>query len=122
MIYIRITLFLRQQAGNLAVAVQRRRQQRDLLAFRRIYINVALLCTISLPGMVIIIISLITGVEHPLSHRILWLGAEVSVAVLSIEMIFMTPQLRNIIVRRWQRNRVTIIEGPVGMRPATIPQ
>ena len=117
-VYIRITIFLRQTAGNPTLAIRRRRQQRDLQAVRRIYINVALLCAISLPGIVLILMSLITGVEHSLSHRILWAGAEISVAVLSGEMIFTTPKLRSIIFRRWQRNRITTIENSIGIGPA----
>lgn len=117
MIYIRITRFLRQTAGNPILAIRMRRQKRDLQAVRRIYINVALLCAISFPGIVLILMSLITGVEHPLSHRILWTGAEISVAVLSGEMIFTTPQLRTVILRRWQRNRVTTIENPIEIGP-----
>lgn len=113
MIYIRIILFLRQTSANPILAIQRKRQQRDLQAVRRIYINVALLCTISLPGIVLILLALITGMEHPLSHHILWMGAEISVTVLSIEMIFTTPQLRNIILRRWQQNRVATVEDPI---------
>lgn len=112
---------MRQQVRNLALVVQRR-QQPDLLAVRRIYINVALLSSISLPGVVITIVALITGVARLLSHHILWLGAEVSVAVLSIEMIFTTPQLNNIIVTRRQRNRVPPIEDPIEIGTVTTVQ
>lgn len=115
-IYIRITAFLRQQAGVLALTV-RRRHQRDLQAVRRIYTNVVLLCVTSFPGVIVLIISLITGVEHALSHRIVWLLTEISLAVLSIEMIFMTPQLKAIFVRRWQQNRVRAV-GAIDVRPA----
>ncbi len=115
LIYIRITLFIRQQSTNLALAIQRR-QKRDLVAIQRIFINVGLLLVIGLPGVIVILISFITGVEPPLSDRILWMGAEVSTAILSIEMVFMTPQLKNIVMRKWQQNRVMAIEGPIQMR------
>lgn len=115
-IYIRITSFLRQQAGILAQTI-RRRHQRDLQAVRRIYINVALLCVTSFPGVIVLIISLITGVEHALSHRIVWLIADISLAVLSIEMMFTTPQLKTIIMRYWRQNRVRAL-GAIDVRPA----
>jgi hypothetical protein len=116
-IYIRITLFLRQQSNNLALVVKRK-QQRDLLAIQRIFVNVGLLVVLGLPGMVVMMMSLFTGVENPLSQRILYIGIEISLAILSIEMIFMTPQLKNILIR-WQPNRVTTIEGSVRMKPVT---
>jgi hypothetical protein len=121
LIYIRITLFIRQQSNNLAVEIKRR-QQRDLVAIQRIFMNVGLLVVIGLPGVVLIIMGLITGIAHPLSYRILLIGLEVSVAVLSVEMVFMTPQLKHIVLRRWQQNRVAIIEGSIQMRPVATAQ
>jgi hypothetical protein len=116
LIYIRITLFIRQQPNNLALAIKRR-QQRDLHAMQRIFINVGLLMILGLPCIVVLIMSFINGVEHPLAYGIMWIGAEVSIAALCIEMIFMTPQLKNIVMRRRQQSRVTNIEGSMQMRP-----
>ncbi len=121
LIYIRITLFIRQQSNNLAVAIKRR-QQRDLVAIQRIFINIGLLIVFGLPGAVVIIMALITDIAHPLSYRILLAGYEVSAAVLSVEMVFMTPQLKHIVLRRWQQNRVAIIEGSIQMRPVATAQ
>ncbi len=116
-IYIRITLFIHKQSNNLTLAVQRR-QQRDLLAIQRIFINVGLLLSVGLPAIVVILMAFFTGVEYPLSQRITWIGVEISFALLSIEMIFMTPQLKNIVMRRGaNQNRVTTIEGSLQMRP-----
>jgi hypothetical protein len=108
-IYIHITLFLRQQSSNLAL-VLKRRQQRDLLAVQRIFINVGLLVILGLPGMTVVIMAFVTGVEYPLGQRILYIGVEISLAILSIEMIFMTPQLKNILVKIWRQNRVMTIQ------------
>ncbi|CAF1461170.1 unnamed protein product, partial [Adineta steineri] len=45
-------------------------------------------------------------------YRILWLGVEISVAILTIEMIFTTPQLKNIFLKRFRQNRVaTLIQS-----------
>ncbi len=113
-IYIRITLFLRQQSIDIELAIQRR-QRRDLFAIQRIFINVGILIVAGLPGVVVIIMSLINGVEYRLSYRILWIGIEVSIVILSIQMIFMTPQLKNLVMKRWQQNRVTPIDGSIQM-------
>ena len=93
-IYLRIVFFLRSQSNNMAHALKRR-QQRDLLAIRRILINVGLLIVLGLPGIIVSIMSF-SSVEYPLSHRILWLGTEISLTVLSIEMVVMTPQLKKL--------------------------
>jgi len=118
LIYIRIILFIRQQSNTVILAVKRR-QQRDLLAIQRIFINVGLLITIGIPGSVLLIMCFITGQQNPFSYRILMIGLEVSMTVLSIEMIFMTPQLKKIVMRRWQQNRITPIAGDIQMRTIT---
>lgn len=114
-IYLRIVYFLRSQPNNMVQALKRR-QQRDLLAIRRILINVGLLIVLGLPGIVVSIMSF-SGVEYPLSHRILWLGTEISLMVLSIQMLVMTPQLKKIVLHRWYRNRVVPIEVSARRRP-----
>jgi hypothetical protein len=114
-IYIRITLFLRQQSNDIELAIKRR-QKRDLVAIQRIFINFGILIITGLPGVVVIIMSLVNGVEYPLSHRILWIGVEVSLLILSIQMIFMTPQLKNLVMKRWQQNRVIPNDGTIQMR------
>ncbi len=118
-IYIRITLFIHKQSNNLALAIQHR-QQRDLLATQRILINVGLLLTVGLPTIAVIFMAFITGVEFPLSQRITWFGVEVSLAILSIQMIFMTPQLKSIVMRiGGNGNRVATIEGSAQIRRVT---
>jgi hypothetical protein len=114
-IYIRITLFLRQQSNDIELAIKRR-QNRDLVAIQRIFINFGLLLVMGLPGMVVIIMSLVNGVQYSLSYRILWIGVEVSLLILSPQMIFMTPQLKNLVMKRWQQNRVIPNDGTIQMR------
>ncbi|CAF1461199.1 unnamed protein product [Adineta steineri] len=52
---------------------------------------------------------LLGGIDYPLTYRILWLGVEISVAILTIEMIFTTPQLKNIFLKRFRQNRVATL-------------
>ncbi|CAF3778371.1 unnamed protein product [Rotaria sordida] len=114
LIYLRITIFIRQQPLNQTLMVKQR-QKRDLAAIQRIFINVGLLLAFGIPVAVLLIMYFITGTEHPLTYRIFWLGPEVSLPILSIQMIFMTPQLKNIIIRRRQ-NRVTTLDTTIQMR------
>ncbi|CAF3864502.1 unnamed protein product [Rotaria sp. Silwood1] len=97
----------------------RRRQQRDLAAIRRIFINVGLLVVLGIPGVTLLIMYFATGVEDPLTYRILWFGPEVSMAILSLQMVFMTPQLKNLIIIRRRQNRVATLEGTIQMRVIT---
>ena len=101
LIYNRITIFLRHQTNLVTFAIKQR-QQRNLAAFQHILINVGLLLITGLPAMVLLAILFITGVEHPLLYRISWIGAEVSMAFLSVGMVFTTPQLKNIVIKRWR--------------------
>ncbi|CAF3958299.1 unnamed protein product [Rotaria sordida] len=114
LIYLRITIFIRQQPLNQTLMVKQR-QKRDLAAFQRIFINVGLLLAFGIPCVVLLIMYIITGTEYPLTNRMFWLGPEVSLPILSLQMIFMTPQLKNIIIRRRQ-NRVTILDTTIQMR------
>ncbi|UJR07203.1 hypothetical protein I4U23_011491 [Adineta vaga] len=118
LIYIRITLFIRHQSNIVTIAIKRRQQQ-HLLAVQRIFINVGLLMTTGLPAMVLLVILFVTGVEHPLLYRILWIGAEVSIALLSIEMLFMTPQLKNIVMKRWRPNQRNTINRSIRVEHIT---
>ncbi len=118
-IYIRIIFYLQQQPNNVALAIQRR-QKRDLVAIQRILINVALLLAIGLPFLTVFIVSFANGQEHPLIYRISWIGSEVSVAVISVGMIFVTPQLKTIVLKRWKQNRVIPIQdASIQMGPMT---
>ena len=115
-IYIRIIVFLRRQSSNIAVTVQRR-QQRDLMVIRRVLINVAILLVGGMPGSVLISMTLFSGVEQPLQKRIPLMSVGITAVVLSVEMVFMTPQLKRLILSRWQQNRVTPNHCMIQIKP-----
>ena len=119
LIHIRITIFLRQQTINLAV-VMKERQQRDLMIIQRIFVIVGVLFVLGLPGTIVTFMPFITGVSIYLDQRIMLLAAETSLAVLSIAMILMTPQLEKLVVERWQENQLITIEDVVQMETVTI--
>ncbi|CAF0728471.1 unnamed protein product [Adineta steineri] len=105
-IYIRITIFIRQQPHNQTQAIQRR-QARDLLVIRRILITVGLLITLGFPSVVLVIMGAITGEEYVLSFRITWISLSISMTGLSIAMVLFIPQLKSIVWKKFQRNRIT---------------
>ena len=105
MMYVRIVVFIRHQANNRLVLVNRN-QKRDLLALRRIFIIVVLLFVIAMPTTIFILMALITRVEHPLTYRITMVSYAISMTTLSIAMLFVTPQLKTFILKLWKRNQV----------------
>jgi hypothetical protein len=59
-IYIRITLFVRQQSNDQTFGIQRW-QKRNLLIIRRILINTALLLMLGIPIVVLVLKLMVTG-------------------------------------------------------------
>ncbi|CAF0760033.1 unnamed protein product [Adineta ricciae] len=109
MIYTRITLFIRNHSAH-QTSIVKQRQNRDLVAVQRIIVSVGILLTLGLPTVIFLFILLITNFEHPLLNRTMWLDLEVSMVILSVGMVWMTPQLKNIFLRRMLLNKVI----PVG--------
>ncbi|CAF1431539.1 unnamed protein product [Adineta ricciae] len=108
MIYIRITMFLRNQANNLTVAT-RQRQRRDFLIVQRILIIMTLLITLGIPPMFFILRFAVTGDYHPLTLRVSCLPAAISMASLNIVLIFSIPQLKSVIRKLLTQNQVVAI-------------
>jgi hypothetical protein len=111
-IYIRITIFIRQQSYDPARVIQRR-QARDLVVIRRIFITVGALIFLGVPSVVLVVMAAVTGEENPLSFRITWISLSISMTGLSVAMVFFIPQLKSIVWKRRQRNRIATISGSV---------
>jgi hypothetical protein len=109
-IYIRITIFLRHQSNNQALLVKKR-QDRDLLIIRRISVLVILLLILGIPSMSVILMFVITGEEYTLTTRIAFLPVGISMAGLSIALLFCIPQLEIIARKIFQSNRVSNNSG-----------
>jgi hypothetical protein len=112
-IYLRVIRFMRQRSNAVSLVIKRR-QQRDLAVMQRIFFIVGALMLVGFPAVVMFFI---TGVQPPLLYRLSFAALGVSMAVLSIGMVLITPQLKNILFKRWLQNRVTIDVGPVPIRP-----
>jgi hypothetical protein len=120
-IYIRITIFIRHQSNNQPLVVKKR-QERDLLIIRRILVLVGLLLLLGLPAMVLIFMFVITGEEYTLTPPIVFIPVGVSMAGLSIALLFSIPQLKSIAQKVFQSNRVTDIPGTLSrsIQPRTV--
>ncbi|CAF4171425.1 unnamed protein product [Adineta steineri] len=118
-IYMNITRFIHQQ-GNIQTLIIKQRQSRDLLVIQRILSIVNLLLILGIPSIVLIIMSLIRGEEHPLLGRISYFPVSVSQMGLSIALLFSIPQLKNIVLNLNKTSKVTpvnrTIQGTIQMR------
>ncbi|CAF3721321.1 unnamed protein product [Adineta steineri] len=118
LIYLRITIYLRQQTNNQILAIKQR-QDRDLLVIRRILITIGLLLALGIPGVVFLVMLRITGEEYPLLLRIEWVFVSLSMIGLSISTVFFTSQLKQIIFKKFKNNRIIVIQNEAIAR--TIP-
>ncbi|CAF4295093.1 unnamed protein product, partial [Adineta steineri] len=89
---------------------------------RRIIILNSILFTLGAPGMILLVINYVTGNDLTLNYRVTWLSFELSMILLNILMIIMTPQLKTIVISKWKRNRVipiaAIVENSMQTRTA----
>jgi hypothetical protein len=95
-IYIRISRFLHQRSNNQRFIIKRQ-QKRNLLIIQRIFVNICILFILGIPSVILFILLIITGEEHPFIFRISLLSASLSMEALTISMISFTPLLKNII-------------------------
>ncbi|CAF0713689.1 unnamed protein product [Adineta steineri] len=104
-VYIRITIFLRHQSNTQSLIVKHR-QERDLLVIRRILITVGLLISLGIPAMVFIVMSFITHEDYPLTYPFVFFFISISMIGVCLSTIIFTPQLKTIVVKIIQHNRV----------------
>ncbi|CAF3239430.1 unnamed protein product [Rotaria sp. Silwood2] len=100
-IYARLLHFIRYQASQLSQERQRRRAHRDLIVIRRILFTVIAL---TLPGIPNVVFAIMTNIDFRFSgsyymYRIQFLGPAVTVFILSIAIIFITPQIKQILMK-----------------------
>ena len=122
-IYVRIIRFIRHQSTNLITAAIKRRQDRNLIVFKRIFVLVSILIILGIPSIIIIIIQTIQNSEYLLLYRIAWFSAKASMVILSIGTVLMTPQLKSIVIKNYQPNQVIPIHVTTAnsIRVRTIP-
>jgi hypothetical protein len=84
----------------------KQRQQRDLLVLQRIFILVGFLLILGIPIIVFMIMFYITGEEYPLVDRVVWFSFGLSMIGLSFAVVIVTPQLKSIVLQKFQQNRI----------------
>lgn len=109
-IYLSITIFLRRQSTNQTLVI-RQRQQRDFHVIKRIIATVGVLMFLGIPATVLLIIMFITGNEHPLTMRIIVASLCLQMLILSMLVVSYTPQLKNIILRKFNSNPVQPVDA-----------
>ncbi|CAF1369817.1 unnamed protein product [Adineta ricciae] len=104
-IYFRVGRFLRRQQTNHTLMIKQR-QQRDFIILRRIIIIIGILIILGVPTIVLIFVFFITGEMHPLFHRVMWFAVNLSAMTLSISLAIVTPQLKNMIWKKFQQTQI----------------
>ncbi|CAF1179071.1 unnamed protein product [Rotaria sp. Silwood1] len=107
--YGRCLNFIHHQASQLPQQRQRRRTQRDLMITRRILFTVIAL---TLPGIPNLTFALMTNINPRFSgsyymYRIQFMGPTVTIFILSILIVFITPQIKQRIIKlKFPRSQV----------------
>ncbi len=112
LIYVRVMIFIHNHSNNQTIKV-RRRQEKNLLAMRRIMITVGMLLVIGIPSLVLLLMTMISGIEHSLNYRIQWITSGITMTGLSIITSIFNPEVKRILLRRWRSNRVECIVGNI---------
>lgn len=123
LIYLRITSHIRRSSNNQNVVV-RRRQERDFVVVRRIVLTLVVLLALGVPSMILFIMAIVTGHEHPLAQCIQFFTSSLNMALLNILTLILTPPLKKIIVGGSTRNQVSPLDTQrgaiVGLRHLSI--
>lgn len=86
--------------GNRQVA-----NQRDLFILGRILILVGLLIMLGIPTLIVWFVYVFAGYANPIGYRLGWALFIFSLSILPIAAIFITPQLRELLIVTHQQNR-----------------
>jgi hypothetical protein len=98
-IYQRITSYMKRAP----VALHHHTTRRDILVVRRIVLLISGLLVLASPTLILWIMFLVTGNVHPLSYRLEFLVSALGAAVLSSTTLFITPQLRAVVLKKRDR-------------------
>jgi len=100
-VYFQLIRFVRR--SSMAASTQ---AKRDMIVVRRIVIVIFILTVISSPPVVLELMLPFTDVGKPLFYRILDITAAIAMFVLSLMLVYVTPQLKEILIRIIKRNQV----------------
>jgi len=91
---------------NNQTLIVKQRQDRDVIVIQRILIIVSLLMALGIPAVALIIMFYTTGEEDTIFSRIEWLFVSVSMIGLVLSLVIVTPQLKSMVLKTFQHNRV----------------
>jgi len=76
-------------------------------------ITVGMLLVIGIPSLVLLLMTMISGIEHSLNYRIQWITSGITMTGLSIITSIFNPEVKRILLKRWRSNRVECIVGNI---------
>ena len=94
LIYVYIIHYMKKSKSHSVLQNRERSNRRDITVLRRILILIGLLVTLAFPTSVLWMIYLCTGYVHPLGYHIGWSTFSLSISILPVLSMFLTPQLR----------------------------
>jgi hypothetical protein len=108
-IYLRIACYMKRTPATL----HRHTAQRDIIIIRRISLIISALLLLVVPALVLSIIYWITGSKPALSYRSIYATNALDVAVFSVMILFIIPQLRAVLLKKRTIVRTIHIVGTV---------
>ncbi|CAF2979541.1 unnamed protein product [Rotaria sp. Silwood2] len=103
-IYIKLTRFMQRPSITTSVHAKR-----DLVVVRRIVLVVGLLMLIGAPSVVLKLMLPFTNVGKPLFYRIQNMIIVTAMIALSLMVVYVTPQVKEILVRIRKRTKVKLV-------------
>ncbi len=100
-VYFQLIRFMRRSS-----IVASTRAKRDVIVVRRIVVVIFILMVICIPSVVLELMLPFTDVGKPLFYRISDITMVIVMFVLSLMLVYVTPQVKEILVRIIKRNQV----------------
>ena len=105
LLYTYILHFMKKTKTQSVFQNRHQANQRDLVVVRRILIQSGILMTLGLPATGFFYEYIATGYVSRIAYRVGWSLFTVSAAILPTLLVFITPQLRELITVTWRPNR-----------------
>ncbi len=114
-IYIRISIFIRDSSRRTVIIIaasRRQRNQRDLTILKRVVVIVSILIVLRFPTIIFLIYGIIVGDLFPLTYSIVGLITAACLIMIGLITISITPQLRKTTIRFFKCHNNRIDEQP----------
>lgn len=103
-IYFCMIHYMKKKKSTTIQQGRHQENQRDLLVVRRIMILVGVLIALSFPSTVFYFWYVFTGYLYPQVYQLQWITISFVLAILPSVTVFLTPQLRELVGRRFKKD------------------